>query len=171
MTLDQAREDECSRLEENADHASQALFISSSWWGKTHMALVVAAAVLAFLAAALVSLPDMTGLALWPATAAGLCSTLSVAVGPSDRATTHRAAGEAYLGLRNRARQARAITLRDASASNATKARVVLDLETNRENIAQWAPDPGWFGFAFKAGARNIKAGRTTNTVDVADRD
>lgn len=167
LTVDQALVAECLRVEENADHASQALLTSAGLWGKLHTTLVALAAILAFLAAALVAVPDLTGLALIAATIAGLLSTFALAVGSSERAMTHRAAGEEYLGLRNRARQVRTLTLRDTTVSAANKRKAVELLEADRAAIAKWAPDAGWFGLAFRIGARNIIKGRTRNTVDL----
>lgn len=166
MTTVPALDAECRRIEENADHASQSLFTSSGIWSHVHQALVIPAAVLAFLAAAATTSSDFASSVGWLAMLSGALASLSVAIGPSDKAREHKAAGEAYLTLRNRARQVRTIDVVDPAISGARKSDAVRQLEIERAGVATWAPEPGWFGLAFRLGERNISKGRTRNVVD-----
>jgi hypothetical protein len=152
---------ELERIEEDCIHSGKAHFNAGDRWSGYHFWIGIPSVVLSALAGAAIvkEYPE------WAAACSVLVTiltTLLTFLKPSERATSHKASGDQYLGLRNQARVVREIKIGLLDKSSAV---------TALEELAQRRDDLNSASLPisrrdFNAARSGIAQGEATHQVD-----
>lgn len=152
------------RIEEDALYSSRGHFAAGKRWSQAHFWVGLPAAIGAAVAGAAAINQNTTAASVTALTVAALTAVLTF-LNPSDKASTHHAAGTRYNTLRNRARRFREIDLLregDSASIDAALKALATDLAALNEGSPQI---PRW---AFRDARRSIHEGETTHAIDSA---
>ncbi|MBW9267385.1 MAG: SLATT domain-containing protein [Candidatus Thiodiazotropha sp. (ex. Lucinisca nassula)] len=116
----QAMQAEAERIEEDAEYSLKGHFFAAERWGQWRYWIGIPTALAAAISSAL-TFADQTLAGAILAMAATVLATLMTFLNPAERAAQHKAAGSAYLELRNRARIFRQVELVDAQDLSSLK--------------------------------------------------
>lgn len=157
--------DEAVRIEEDALYSSKSHFYAGQRWSNLHLWIGIPAAVLAAIAGAS-ALSEFQ----YHSEIAGVLSIIVAAltavatfVNPSERAITHKNAGNRYNSLRNRSRIFYSIELlSDHDLSNLSEQ--IKELDEQRNELNEESPQiPKW---AFEKARKGIEDGEASYKVD-----
>lgn len=155
---------ELERIEEDCIHSGKAHFNAADRWGHYHLWLGLPAVVLSGLAS-VAFINESPILAAIMSGSVAILTAIQTFVKPSERAVTHKAAGDQYLALRNDARVFRQIKLDHVCDDQA--AIDGLDALSTRRNELN-AASPQVSRGDFEKARKGIDEGEAQHVVDKA---
>jgi hypothetical protein len=153
---------EAGRIEEDALYSAKGHFEASRQWGGANLAIGIPTIVAGALAAA-TAVKSFVLVAGALSAGAAIGSALLTFLKPSDRATQHMQAGNAYKSLHNRSRMLREIECVKRS-SDPSLVDELKNLSEERDLLNQ--KSPGISRSAFRRARRGIEEGEATYRVD-----
>lgn len=154
--------EEVLRIEEDCIHSGKAHFNAADRWNAYHMWIGLPAVALSALASTAFFTEEVLIGSLLSGSVA-ILTALQTFMKPSERASSHKSAGDQYLSLRNDARIFRRIRLDHVCDDQA--AMDGLEEISKRRNELNLA-SPSFASRDFKKALRGIKAGEATHAVD-----
>src|SRR5579862_9809777 len=131
---------ESSRIEEDSNNSARSHFNASDQWAKWHQRLGISSSIA-------VSLGTVAWINQHPFFGGCLCilsvvlTTTLTFLKPSEKAQTHKTAGDQYLILRNRARIFREIEMAGSLKLEQHQKRII-ELADQRDQLNQTSPNP-----------------------------
>ena len=153
---------ELARIEEDCIHSGKAQFNAAERWGRYHLYLGLPSALLSAAAGA-AFLKNYGEIAGAMTMLAALLTALMTFLKPSERATSHKAAGDQYLALRNDARVFRNIRIEHVCDDQA--AIDSLDEFTKRRHELNQASPP-FSRSDFEKARSGVDEGEATHQID-----
>ena len=155
-------QNELLRIEEDCTHSGKAHFNAGTRWNRYHFALGLPAVALSALAGT-AFFSDQLAAGGVMSSVAGVLTALQTFLKPSERASSHKSAGDQYLGMRNDARVFREIKLGHVCDDQA--AIDGLDEFTKRRGELNLA-SPQFAPRDFQKARRGINEGEALHKVD-----
>lgn len=156
-------ENECRRIEEDAEHSFKAHYNAAEFWSSANLMLGLPAAVLGVMAGGASATDGSQAAVTGTAFLASALVTCLTFLKPSEKSDSHKNAGNFYQSLRNRARLFRELELNSITSIDDVKQKFMQIVERRDDLNSTMPAIPR---AAYEKAKKDIDMGRSKYLVD-----